>query len=70
MIWTAARWIDGKEKHMNEENKPVLPQEENDVPAEPAAEKPDLFDYLESLPDVEDPFEPSEDAEPEEEPHR
>ena len=53
---------------MNEENKPVLPQEENAVPAEPAAEKPDLFDYLESLPDVEDPFEPSEDAEPEEEP--
>lgn len=51
---------------MNEENKIILPQE--DAPAsDAAAEKPDLFEYLESLPDVEDPFEPSVE-EPEEEP--
>ena len=54
---------------MNEENKTILPGEDNAVPAaEAAAEKPDLFDYLESLPDVEDPFEPTaeeEEAEPE-----
>lgn len=58
---------------MNEENKTLLPQEElplqdAEAPAaENAAEKPDLFDYLESLPDVEDPFDPSEpEPEPEE----
>ena len=54
---------------MNEENKTILPGEDNAVPAaEAAAEKPDLLDYLESLPDVEDPFEPTveeEEAEPE-----
>lgn len=37
--------------------------DERDLPqsgeAVPAQEKPDLFDYLESLPDVDDPFEPS-----------
>lgn len=58
---------------MSEENKTLLPQEELPAvdaaaPAEDsAAEKPDLLDYLESLPDVEDPFEPSEpEPEPEE----
>lgn len=54
---------------MSEENKTILPGEDNAAPAaEETAEKPDLFDYLESLPDVEDPFEPSieeEEAEPE-----
>jgi len=48
---------------MNEENK-VLPTQE-EAPVQDAQEKPDLFDYLESLPDVEDPFEPSAQEEEE-----
>ena len=40
-------------------------QPQADAPAE--EKKPDLFDYLESQPDVEDPFPPSEpEPEPEE----
>ena len=50
---------------MNEERNSILPDQEAAPLAEEAAaqEKPDLFDYLESLPDVEDPFEPSEPEE-------
>ena len=55
---------------MNEELHPLPPEAEGEQPVQgeeaAAPEKPDLFDYLESLPDVEDPFDPSE--EPEEEP--
>lgn len=55
---------------MSEENKTILPEAGAiSAPTEAPQEKPDLLDYLESLPDVEDPFEPfpeEEEAEPEE----
>lgn len=52
---------------MNEENKTMLPLEESSMPDTQTEEKPDLLDYLESLPEVEDPFDPSEpEPEPEE----
>lgn len=65
-IWTVALSIDRRERRpiMNEELRNPLPES---TPGEAEQEKPDLFDYLESLPDVEDPFEPSE-PEPKEEP--
>ena len=53
---------------MSEENKVILPEEGAPAPAEAPQEKPDLLDYLESLPEVEDPFEPSEEPEPAQEP--
>lgn len=51
---------------MSEENKTILPEDEAAAAPE-EGEKPDLLDYLESLPEVEDPFEPSPE-EPEKEP--
>lgn len=46
---------------MNEELRPAADQTADQTAPQ---EKPDLFAYLESLPDVEDPFEPSAQEEP------
>ena len=52
--------------HPDHPSDPSSAREPESRPAEEPVAKPDLFDYLESQPDVEDPFPPSEpDPEPE-----